>query len=266
MSIPECHQCSFNIQDEGTCRDAELILLIKPPFEFSQLARITVTAAQATPQRAPIGATEQEQLSKRVQANAIWPAKATAHLINEAQPGGPCIAWADELTPSQCLLICPKTVVGKVYKALKTRERDYQCKLQDVKSSIQLKDLRADHLQRGMSAWMSRLLVKAGWAQLTSQSYLKPYFLAQNATGQSLCRLQPQLELRSPHNILLRLNAGKPQQCARRDTFRSLSCLISTNACSTIHPCAALPPHDFHCIHQPVPDAAQVSSSPEDSA
>ena len=150
------------------------MLLIKAPCEFSQLARITVTAAQATPQRAPVGATEQEQPSERVHANAAWPAKATAHLINEAQPGGPCIAWADELTPSQCLLICPKKVVGKVYKALKTRERDFQCKLQDAKSSIQLKDLSADHFQKGMSAWMSQLLLKAGWAQLTSQSYLKP--------------------------------------------------------------------------------------------
>lgn len=200
---------SVNIPEEVECRDAELILLIKAPFDFSQLARITMTAAQPAPQRAPIRATEQEQKSERVHTNAVWPAKATAHLINEAQPGGPCIAWADELTPSQCLLICPKVVVGKIYKALKTRERDYQCKLQDVKSSIQLKDLSADHLQRGLSAWVSELLVKAGWALLTSNSFLKPEFLLQNAIDHSLCRLQTQMELRSPHHILLRLDAGK---------------------------------------------------------
>ena len=192
-------------------RDAELVLVIKTPFEFSQLARITIAAAPAAP---CIVHDRQKQELERLHAGPVWPAKTTAHLINEAQPGGPCIVWADERNPSQCLLICPKSVVGKVYKALKTKEKDYQCKMQDVKSSIQLKGLSVEHLDTGLSMWMSQLLIKAGWALLAPRSFLKPDFLARTPDDSSLSRLQTQLELRSPHHIVLRLKAG---QCLSLD-------------------------------------------------
>ncbi|KAK9833073.1 hypothetical protein WJX74_006368 [Apatococcus lobatus] len=198
-------------------RDAELVLVVSAPFDFSQLARITIATAPAVSPGVSCGFAEQGHL-ERLQAGRYWPAKTTACLINESQPGGPCIAWADELTSSQCLLICPKAVVGKVYKALKINEKNYQCKMQDVKSSIQLKDLSLDHLEKGMSSWMLQMLVKAGWAPLTPQSCLKPGFLLQTTVDATFSRLQIHLELRSPCQIVLRLEADHVK--LRRFAFR----------------------------------------------
>ncbi len=82
--------------------------------------------------------------------------------------------------------------------------------MQDVKSSIVLKDVKSEHLEQGIAAWMQYLLQKAGLSKLTSQSFLMPDFMRTDNAEDTFCHFQTQIQLRKPHHVLLHMEAGEP--------------------------------------------------------
>ena len=81
--------------------------------------------------------------------------------------------------------------------------------MQDVKSSIALKDAGAEHLEKGMVAWTQLLLQKTGWRQLASQAFSMPDLRQGNNAKGTFCYLQSQIQLRNPSFVLLHLEAGE---------------------------------------------------------